>query len=337
MNKLNKTTQIWSFELSTGLEAAIRAMLGKKFQFSAWKHGVIPSQSVCEKAEPALLLLSPAGLRLICSAPPHKAQHLKTLPRLALLEESYTQDELEMVLDAGAARILRPPHKAAVLRDAIKQIISLEDMQDVFLRMIQEISLEREILEHKNQTLNFLVNFLTEIPASIDPGRIIQQAFRLFQPFCDLRDPQAVLWDPLGGDPRVQVYLSAPEKSPARSFWMTTICEAVRATRPLPADKLEFMPLGAEGETEHIHQNHPAGGRLVTLPLTIDNMPCGMLMGLTGHSAGLSRDQAMTLNAALRCLSLALQNAMRFQSIKKETQEAVPPQSEAPRTSAPAW
>ncbi|MCL1889976.1 MAG: hypothetical protein FWF99_05680 [Desulfovibrionaceae bacterium] len=300
------TFSIWTLGFPEERAAALRETLGKKFHLTNWPEGIIPSLEACEQGQPRLMLIRTAQLRLLLSMRGQPASFLRCLPKVLLLDEGYVQSDLEFGLDAGVQEIIRPPCSSTRLREKVARIIEMEEIQEDVLRMVQEISLERELLERKSRTLDFLVGFLTYPQDSADPGEILRRAFLKLQTLLPLRHPQVAVWDPDQGSRSLRFYLTAQPREKSFQAWVAALKKSVR---PLcPCSDISVFHLEEESRGRFVG---PEEGKLLTLPLSLHGVPCGMVLALEESALILGRDESMSINAALRHLALDLQNSLR--------------------------
>ncbi|MDR2051758.1 MAG: hypothetical protein LBQ63_08330 [Deltaproteobacteria bacterium] len=317
MNKRNKNKLIWTFGFSETLELTVRELLGKKFLFRNWPCGNIPSLADYEKDMPHVSILSSAGLEFLSSCAAQRTRHLDYVPRIVLLENNCTQKEIERALDAGAGQIILPPYTAKKLSGKIRQIRDSYEIQENILHMIREIGMEREILERKNNIMDFLVNFLTGTSASREIESILQSAFSAFGILFPIRGLQAALWE--AGDPsgNLDIYLSVPVSDTGFSSLVESILNTFRELRPRinPCPRIRLYAQkqgrGQDGAAEAC----PATDNPLTLPLTLHGGQCGFLLLSVENFPSLGRDQALALNSALHHLAVTLEHARNFKRL----------------------
>ncbi len=316
MSRAKKITTLWSLGLAAGLEQQLGKLLGKNCRLANWPEDNIPPLSAYENDLPGALILTPASLGFLQAQPEQEVRHLELMPKVMLLKEGYSKDELEQTIDAGISEIIRPPYTEMEISAQIRRAREIETVQDDLLRMSKEIIVEREILERKNDILNFLVNFLTGTSVSMNPQEILQTVFGKLQMIFPVRNMQAALWDAEACSEYTNLYISTPEMSPSYNTWTAMLEEAVAEAMPKHRPAMDVTKLVFEEQDEKWKLAGPTDGHIVKLPISMDNKQIGILLVLTDMARGLSRDQALALNSAMHHLALTLKNARNYQIMK---------------------
>ncbi len=292
----------------------MRSLAGPQYTLRNWPADALPDFRSGDLGAPRLLCFSMAGCRAFAAKPLTQIGHLELVPKMLLLDENAGQAELEEALEFGVSDIIRPPltkkRLAVCLRRAAEAAALHRDIQN----MTREIFLDRELLERKNETLRFLVNFLTRTSEPFDEAEILARAYASLQSLFPVLSMHAVLCSESdNGDVLADLYVSLPDKHPEKSDWRDLLLESANAAFPgksvHPSTTYLQLP-GASGGAPSSGAEH-----LLTLSLTAGSETIGMLLLATSMERNLGRDQAMALDSALRHLALCLKNARRFQQV----------------------
>lgn len=317
MARTKSMNMIWAFGLSEQQAETLRSFLGNNYQLHNWLVGVAPSLVDYEGAQPCIAILTPDAMKSLMELPELAVRHLELLPQIMMLDEEYTQAELEYAVDSAVAEIIRPPYTKAKLAEKLRRAMEIEAVHTDVLRMSKEIILEREILERKNNTLNFLVGFLTSTSLSMNPSDIIEMVADKFKLLFPVRSVHAATWNCKDHIGETDVFISSPESHESFKAWTDNIRDAVQRARPDLALTMNVSPIDIEGLEDKWRAAMPADGHVITLPISMDDIQFGVLMVLTDTVRSLSRDQAMAMNSALRHLALTLKNAQHFITLKQ--------------------
>lgn len=311
---------IWAFGLSAEQDDSLCKLIGKKYQIQNWPVGVAPSLMEYEKMQPCVALFSPEAVRGISRLPELSVRHLELVPKVIVLDKEYTQEELEFSVDSGISEIIRPPYTKAKIEAKIHRALEVEAVHYDVLRMSKEIIVEREILERKNDILNFLVGFLSSTSITMNTADIVEIVAEKLQLLFPVRSLQAAVWNCKDTTGKTEVYISVPETHISFGEWGNTVRASVQAARPGLALDMKISPIELKGQQEEWRCAMPSDGHVITLPISMDDRQFGVLLVLTDTVRSLSRDQAMGLNSALRHLALTIKNAQSFKIMKKHAE-----------------
>jgi diguanylate cyclase (GGDEF)-like protein len=262
---------------------------------------------------PFLVWLSSDGCKDLSLLPEEAARHTHITPWVLLLEKNSSPQEIEAAYHLGCREILPSPitkeRVAAVMRRAMEIRALHHDMKC----MAREILLERELLERKNDLLEFLVHFLTHSTASLDLNSLLQNAYQSLGKLLPARSMHAVLWERTGRDaPELFLHICAPVASRAYAIWRETLLEHARRAVGVEFSVSENEPLRLNGQSEQWATALPGDGALVFLPVICGTEHLGEILLLTQMERHLGKDQVMALDSAMQHFSLSAKNAMRF-------------------------
>lgn len=311
---------IWAFGLAeTPLESLSR-LSGKKYQVENWPVGIVPSLMDYEKVQPCLAFFSPQALKALLDLPELSVRHLELLPKVMVLDEGYTQADLEFAIDSGMSEIIRPPYTKAAVQNKMNRALDIEAVHYDVLRMSKEIIVEREILEHKNDILNFLVGFLTSTSITMSTEEIVEMVAEKLQALFPVRSIQAAIWNCKDKTGETEVFISVPENNASFDTWLNAVRGSVQNARPCMALNLKVSSVALRGQEEKWKNALPSDGHVITLPISMDDRQFGVLLVLTDMMRSLSRDQALALNSALRHLALTIKNAQSYKLMKQHAE-----------------
>ncbi len=304
---------LWGLGLSEEQTQNLRSLAGPDYVLRTWPADALPDFHAIGGADsPHLICLSIAGCRAFAARPASQTGHLELVPKMLLLEENAGPDDLEKALDFGEADIIRPPltpkRLAACLRRAAEAAALHRDIQN----MTREIFLDRELLERKNNTLRFLVNFLTSTAESFAENEILTKAYVCLQHLFPVLGMHAALFEESDdGEILADLYVAAPKNHAAQRSWRDLLLECADSAcsgKTVHPTTTQLLLPGASRNTAR-----PGDGHLLTLPLIVGKETLGVVLLLTSMERNLGRDETMALDSALRHLALSLKNARRFQ------------------------
>lgn len=309
----NKKYAIWGFGLNNDQAEALRDLAGPIYRLRAWDEG-LPDFADLEAEMPCLLCFSLETGRAFAALPYQETAHLEMAPKALFLPEGYTFEDVQDALDMGCCSIVRPPltmdRLAPILRKAAESAVLHRNI----LNMTREIGLERELLENKNETLDFLVDFLTSTTEQLDEKEVLRTAFISLGKLFPVLSLNAILTQESDdGDIDAKLFIAAPKDHTQHTVWRSLLLEAAAAQNPgrkiMPASILLPLP-GLDSLAPS-----PADGHTFTLPLLAGTENVGCLVLLTTMDRNLTRDQVLALDSAMRHLGLTLKNVQRFRQM----------------------
>lgn len=318
---LQKKTVVasWGINLSDKQAALLRGYLGDEHNLYLHSTDDLSSLQECtdEEETPCLFWISSRVSRTLHTMSPAEKRWLEQAPKALLLDEDYSLADFEAACDLGITDIVRPPyarkHIAAITRRAIELRFIHHDMDC----MAREILLERELLERKNELLNFLVNFLSNTTESLDLQYILQNAYSGFSTLLPLRSMHAALWEREGTNPHsVALHICAPEGSTAHEIWRESLLDQARYSIGLDFSVGDIQKLELHDQEQEWRQACPEDGTVLRLPIIHGQEQLGVLMLLTSMDRHLGRDQATALDSAMRHFAMSIKNARRFQRMQ---------------------
>lgn len=293
----------------------IRALAGPEFSLQTWPEGTLPdfSESGALLA-PSLICFSLEACRAFTALPYEQTAFLNLTPKMILLEENAPTEILEEALELGAGDVVRAPLSGARFGATLRKAAEAAALQRDIQNMAREVFVEREILERKNETLSFLVNFLTYVTDSFDEKELLGKAYScLRQLFPVTTMHAALLTRDDNGAVAADMYIAALPGSPAYDAWRERLLETAREMSP----DVPLNPVTTHLALENADSGFalPTDGHILTLPLHTGTDMRFFLMLLTPMERNLGRDQAQALDSALRHMALSLKNARRYQEM----------------------
>jgi diguanylate cyclase (GGDEF)-like protein len=310
-----RTQLIWGLEITDAQAQTLSAVSGPQYTLEVWPAGEMPDFSDLGKlTAPCLICFTMNSCRKFLALPAEKTGFLELTPKVLLLDEKAGPAEIEEALDFGISDIVRHPltkeRFASCLRRASEAATLRRDIQN----MAHEVMIEREMLERKNGALSFLVNFMTATANSLDEMELLDNAFLSLQGLFPVITMHAALFSKAdSGAFSADLFVAAPEDTPAHAAWRDRLLEAGSAMNGGAAVSPTTLRLPLSGMAEV--SAGPADGHILTLPVYSGKNFQFFLMLLTPMERGLSRDQALALESALRHMALSLRNARRYQEI----------------------
>ena len=309
----NKKYTIWCFGLDEKQLEALRAYSGTMCRLRQWDEDM-PDFSQLESDPPCLICFNTASCRVFTALPSMETAHLEMIPKVLFLDDGYTHADIEAALDKGLSGIIRPPYTAERFEPVLRKAMETAALHKDILNMTREICLERELLESKNETLDFLVSFLTSTTEQLDEAEVLRTAFvslrRLF-PVLSLNAALTSENDDGGID--TELFIAAPRDHLQHRVWRSLLLEATSAQHP--GKKLFPSSITLNLPGLDTVSPAPSDGHIFTLPLLAGAETLGQIILLTNMERNLTRDQALALDSAMRHLALTLKNVRRYQQM----------------------
>jgi hypothetical protein len=309
VNSSRKNRVLWTFGISEEQEKSLREILSGDFSLRVWPADAVPDIGAFDADGPAMHIFSEEGYKAYQSRRNSPLSTLDVLPHVMLLPEHSCAEDLQYAVDSGCAAVLRLNLAPERFIGRLNQILENTELQNNLLRISREIFLEREIYEHKNSTLQFLVNFLTEISRQTQYDDMLRTVFSCLKTLFPVRSMQAALWDKTGALPVAHMFISAPEGSKSFVRWKNLLLEQMEPDFANCSPELRTRHLNLPDQGKKWSKATPADGYVLNLPLFLADDQVGLLSVLTDMERNLSRDQAQALNAALQFLAVVFHNA----------------------------
>lgn len=306
---------IWSLGLDDEQAKSVQDFAGEQYAVHCWAEGSLPDFSnVVELRTPCLICFTFQSCKKFMTLPLDETGFLELTPKALLLDGSATREQLEEALTWGISDIIVPPlaqpRFAACLRKAAEAAALQRDIQN----MAREIFVEREMLERKNETLSFLVNFLTQTSESFNEAELLEKAFDCLQKlFPVLAMHAGMLAQNADGRFEAELFTATSPDSPVYDLWRAKLLQTAESMLEGAPMTLKDRNLALSLETAATAA--PADGHILALPMRINERLQFFLMLLTPLERNLSRDQAMALDSALRHMALCLKHAKNYQEM----------------------
>lgn len=301
--------------LSEKTAEKLRALAGAEYSLQVWPAGTLPDFTDPGTIQPpCLICFDLAACRELTALPYERTAFLDLTPKALLLEENATQKTLEEAIDLGVSDILRMPVSRERFGATLRKAAEAAALQRDIHNMTHEVFIEREILARKNETLSFLVNFLTQVSDCFDETEILRKSFKCLQKlFPVMTMNAAMVTKDDNGNMAADLYIAASPDSPAHQAWRTRLLEVTQSMNVLspvnPTTLHLLLPGPAAGSAS------PSDGYILTLPVHMGNDLQFFLMLLTPMERSLGRDQTQALDSAMRHMALSLRNARRYRAI----------------------
>lgn len=309
----NKKYTIWEFGLSDDQAETLRSFAGSMYRLRSWDDE-FPDFSQQDLEPPCLICFGLERGRAFAALPRMETAHLEMIPKALFLHEGYSVTDVEEALDLGCCAVLRPPLTAERLDPVLRRATETAALHKDILNMTREIGLERELLENKNETLDFLVNFLTSTTEQLDEKEVLRTAYVSLGKLFPVQSLNAVLTHENDeGSIDTELYIAAPKDHVQHRAWRALLLEAAAAQNPGKTLMPSSMSLQLPGLDKLAPS--PVDGHTFTLPLVAGTEKIGCIILLTNMNRNLNRDQGLALDSAMRHLGLTLKNVQRFQQM----------------------
>ena len=311
------TTQSWGIGLKPEQAAFLRKTLGSEHELVLLPADSLEDTLVQGSRQPFVLWMSSACAKELGQVSDTVVQYLAAAPKALLLDSDYSLEDFESACDYGFTDILRPPLSRERVADIMRRSLEAHALHHDMECMTREILLERELLERKNEILEFLVGFLASTTESLDLTYLLQTAYSGLKKLLPVRAMHAVLWEHRGeGSSLLSLHICAPEDSTAHQAWREALLEQARHMIGPAFAVTEISHLHLQDQSKQWAVGLPDEKNILTLPLVCGNEHLGVLMLVTSMERHLGRDQALALDSAIRHFSLSIRNAKQFRQMQ---------------------
>ena len=315
MKRFKRKQTIWGLGLNDSQAEHVRSLAGRTYTVEIWPEGLLPDLSNPGAiAAPCMICFTMNSCRQFRDLPQKQTGFLDLTPKVLLLEETDGLDVIDEALEFGASDIIRKPLTQKRFSSCLRKAAEAGALQLDIQSMAHEIFTERELLEKKNETLSFLVNFLSRISESLDETELLANAFACLRNlFPALTMHVGIFTKNDSGDCSADLYVAAPADSPAYTAWRERLLEIGVAFNPdrKITPTTTHLPLGDGAQVTAL----PCDGHILTLPVHVAENVQVYLMLLTSMERNLSRDQAIAIDSALRHMAITIKNVRRYQEI----------------------
>lgn len=316
MQHADNTTEMWGFALNEAEAEGIRECLGSELVMKVFPAEDLPDSTRLEKEQPLLALVPH---RVWSTMPMERRKDLaatSTIPRILILDETYSPDKLESLLEWDFTGFLKPPIKTEHIREIVKKAEETRNLYADIYAMTQEIYLERELLARKNEHLSFINRFISHASESLEPATILLNARKDLNMLLQVELLQAAVWTEAGRNrgPEAELLLAASSEEAVRAEWEIFLLESVARLANAPVKEYRITELYLS--PEDASSVGPSQGKVIVLPLKSNGQVFGCVVLGSEERYNLGRDQVQLLNAAVKHLGLALRNAQLFSQVK---------------------
>lgn len=315
---LMSTTQSQFSILSAGLsprqEEELQAILGSDYSLERYNpSGKAKSASMKQRL---MGLISWKGVNgQISTLKRGEFQEDDALPRVLILDSEVAQADLERIVDAGFAAVLRYPFDPERVRGLAGELQESQGLYKDLYHMAREICLEREILSRQTDLLQFFNKILTNASFSLEPVEILRQAHQDLQILLPVKGVDAVFWHK-SQDQQLEAELfihEYPGKGVQDKMIEFLLENAARhADEPMESYHVNFMSK-LEGDAELMEIRNED---VLVLPLRFGGKSFGCISIASERIARLGRDRLQTILAAVNHLALALRNALLYREMR---------------------
>ena len=313
---MQKKHLLWGIGLSCRQKDKLREIAGSRFTVRCRQKGGLPDMETPGEL-PCLICFSLDALRRHAALPEEDARHLELIPKVLLLEANAPAAAVEEAVELGVSDIIRMPFTQQRMETTLRKAVETASLNHDILGMTREILLTREVLERKDDILNFLITFLRTTAEYDEEPEILRASFtglnRLF-PVLSLH--AALVGEMDSGGLQADLFIACQKNKPAYNQWrallLDGLCQHIPNARVEPATTPISLPLFGKLPPA------PNEGHILTLPLGNGKNSLGILMLQTRLERSLSRDQTTALDSAIKHLFLILRNARRLQEMRRQ-------------------
>lgn len=307
-------TKNWCIGLDSQQINALREALGDAHEVAAYPSA---GEALASGEIPFLIWTDTTGCAVLARSARDILPDIDMAPKVLVLQPEYTLADFESACDNGITEILRPPLNRERVADIMRRALDMRAVHHDIDCMAREIVLERELLERKNEILEFLVNFVTHSTESLELDSILESSYTGFGKLFPVTALHTAMWSKDGDAPRLCLRIAAERNSAAYTAWQSTLTEHALSATGIDFCNIDVQPLSLSRQPDDPDQSLMEQEVPLTLPLSCCGEQFGVLILLTAMERHLGRDKAMALDSAIRHLSLTLKNANRFMTMRQ--------------------
>lgn len=312
-------TQSWGIGLTQEEAALLRAPLGEEHELLLVPQDAIHRMEDDDLSPPCVLWLSSSCREALTRLPEAVLHCLEDTPKIMLLREGYTLEDFEFACDYGFEEVLRPPVAKERVADIMRRALEARLLHQDIECMTREILLDREILERKNEILDFLVNFLTHFADCQRTEHLLQKAYDGLRKLLPVRALHAALWEKNASAQQssVDLFLNTADTGKEQERWREALLAHVEKALGSDFTIESSQHITLPGQTPKWREAGPDEGALLCLPLVCGTEQLGILLLRTAVGRHLGRDQVLALDSAMRHFSLSLKNIRRLLAMQR--------------------
>jgi hypothetical protein len=294
---------MWAFGLSAEQEKKLREVLTEEYALRCWPDSTTPDMAEFDADKPRLYIFSIEGYKTYRAKNCNSLNILDIVPQVMLLSENASAEDLQYAVDSDCLAVLRPNLDQDAFIKKLEQLLEISEVQNDILRLSNEIYLEREIYERKNNVLQFLVSFLTKTSKQRNFKEIIRTAFSSLNMLFPVRSMHLALWNTESSPVEVQMFMTSPKNGKSFAAWHNLMQKQLHIEFAASACNTHVTVLKLRDQAKEWVDAKPGDGYMLNLPVTLADTPIGFISILTDMERSLTRDQAQALNAALQFLA----------------------------------
>ncbi|PTN38294.1 GGDEF domain-containing protein [Desulfonatronum sp. SC1] len=236
-------------------------------------------------------------------------------PRVLILDSEVAQADLERVVDAGFAAVLRYPFESERVRELVRDFQESQGLYKDLFHMAREICLEREILSRQADLLQFFNKILTNASFSLDSVEILHQAYQDLQILLPVKGVDAIFWQKsreqqMEAELFIHEYSGKVIQDKMIGFLLENA--AKYADESMDSYHVNFMSkMDGDEKLMEIRDED-----VLVLPLRFGGKSFGCISIASERIARLGRDRLQTILAAVNHLALALRNALLYREMR---------------------
>ncbi len=238
--------------------------------------------------------------------------------QMVLLCEAGDPDiEYEKIIKNGFSSFISGKLDANKVQETLDQLQKAEQDAPEQPNINDEILLERELLNHKNDQLLFLNKLLSSASQSLNSEEILAKVCELMDLLIPLRCLQAILWtiNPEDNASELEIFLPQGMNAEAAKIWTEYLTKTAAKNGSGLAGSVYTTRFNAGKATGSIL---PTQGRPLNIILRTGEDAYGVLVLLAKPHARLAKDQIQILKSATSHIGLALKNALLFKEVKSQ-------------------
>lgn len=303
---------LWALGLTEAEEGLIAVHAGPSCRVRSLDSAQVQKEgllNLAEQDDPLLCWLGSAVWESWAEGTVQNAQNqyaalmgdMELVPCVLLLEENPSRSLLEAALDGHFQQVLRAPLSDKHIFEALRRAREARNLMHDLNRMAKEISLSRELLERKSETLDFLLSFFKAVENAASLNQLLHNCVEALNSGMPVHAMHLAWWN-TKGNAQLVLDCNAAHGSAAQA-WQHFMAENIAHHLPgLTTFDLEQATLCVGKE-----DRPPQHGKTLLLPLTAHGAPCGLVALHLKEAFLPGRDMSHALDCARSWLALSLE------------------------------
>lgn len=305
-----RTHCMWCLGLDAKEVELVRSAMGRTHHLMVLSEEVEPTHADAERDEPVLVWIGKRFWARARAADP-AFRFMDHLSRVLVLPVDSSREDLEAALAGGFQDVLYGMPTVERIHEVLRRSLEVSNIYEDMERMTKELLLNRELLMRKDDVFGFLHEFVTRVSKCESTQTILEAARLVIADLLPLGAMHLAVWKQQSEGVAMQLFLdsSGNEEDTGSRTWSDLLLSTAAALAPGMGANLRITTHYNEQATDVAAPASPDSRRTLLLPLCTGGTFCGVMALFLNREYPLSRDQVLSLDAAMNHLALNLHNA----------------------------